>query len=255
MNGSSNWHYAEKGKVIGPISIDEMKTHIETGEIKESTSVWNGEGDWQAASLTELAPLFIKPEPSPSAIPAPPPLRGDDIDNKFVWLLVATPLLGVFMEFIPGLKSVWVFVILFFVLNTVFYILDQRRLKESGHHVPKSKWIKVIPVYLWQRAIFLRQKNWYFWSWIGTFVLSIVLITELHSDNLEDSACPVVTQIMHESYGNNAASCKVVKIDKKMTDGFYKATAILDNGNEVGITIEELKDDQIEVRIVNTPNE
>lgn len=248
-NLKDNWYYAEKGKVIGAISLDEVKKLISEGKIKEDTSVWNGEGEWRAAKTTDLGAQFIELAATQTkSSTSPPPLSGHDIDDKYVWLLVTVPVLGLLAWLLTGRSSVWVFVIILFVLYTVFFKLDEIKLKDSGHEVPKSKFIKVIPVYLWQRAIFLKQKNYYFWGWTASLVLSLFLITALYSNDLEGTACPLVTQILHEQLGSNSATCKVVKLGDKVSDGFYRATAILDNGNDLPITIED-KGSEIYVRI------
>ncbi len=66
---------------------------------------------------------------------------------------------------------------------------------------------------------------------------------------IEESAVPIVTQIIHDELGEDGAECKAVEIVKEVTDGFYKAKATLANGNEIDITIERKGDDQIIVQI------
>ena len=66
-------------------------------------------------------------------------------------------------------------------------------------------------------------------------------------DIIKKSACPLVTQIIHEQL-EISTTCKVVKITQNLGNGLYKAEATLDNGNDIKITIER-KDDNIEVTI------
>jgi len=66
--------------------------------------------------------------------------------------------------------------------------------------------------------------------------------------DIEASAVPIVTQIIREELGEDGVECKAVKIVEEVTDGFYKARAILANGNELDITIEK-EGDQIFVSI------
>lgn len=250
-NLKDNWYYAEKGKVIGAISLEDVKKLISEGKIKEETSVWSGEGDWRPAKSASIGYLLLKPEPvtDPNQPPSPPPLSGKDINNKYVWGLVAVPVIGVLVDMITGSKSIWIFIAVLVILNIAFFLLDDSQLKKSGHRIPTSKWLNFLPVYLWRRTAFLKQKHHYFWGWIASLVLSVLFMFFAYNIDLEGTACPVVTQIMHESYGNNSASCKVVVIDREVSDGFYKATATLDNGNDIGITIEERSGNQIYVQI------
>lgn len=54
---------------------------------------------------------------------------------------------------------------------------------------------------------------------------------------LEESAVPVVNDILKEQLGDQAAQCVKVEISEKVTDKLYKANAILTNGNSIEITI------------------
>ncbi len=70
-----------------------------------------------------------------------------------------------------------------------------------------------------------------------------------NTSSIEQSACPLVTQIIHEQL-KGSADCKVVKITEDVGNNFYKAKAILDNGNDLKITIER-KGKNIYVKIPN----
>jgi len=235
---ATNWYYAEKGKQVGPIGLQEVKALVADGKINAETSVWNGEGDWKPARTTELSDLLKRSSTTP------PPLTGADVDNKYVWLVVAVPIIGLIVELMVGRELMWIY----WALNIVLCLLDERKLKSAGHAAPSTAWAILIPVYLWKRAGFLKQKKHYFWGWIAAFILSIFFAMGADQSRIEEAACPVVTQIVQEQLGG-AATCKAVKIDQEVSDGFYKATAILDNGNELKITIEEKEGNQISVQI------
>ncbi len=241
-DNASKWFYAKKGNQVGPISLLEIKSLVDNGTINAETSVWNGEGDWKSAKNTELSDLFIKPSSTP------PPLSGSDVNNLYVWLVVAVPILGIIIQQYTGVVLMWIYL----ALNIVFCILDERKLKSAGHVAPNTVWAFFIPVYLWKRANFLKQKKLYLWCWIIALSLSIVLTYGLnknaYGDALVETACPLVTQIIQEQLGGSAV-CKAVTIDREISDGFYKATAYLDNGNELQITIEEREGNQIYVQI------
>ncbi len=65
---------------------------------------------------------------------------------------------------------------------------------------------------------------------------------------LEESAIPVVSDIIKKQLGSRAAKCLDVEITEKISDKLYKAVATLDNGNNVNIMIED-RGDQIYVSI------
>lgn len=235
----ANWHYAMNGKQEGPVSYQEMKDLIEAGTIGLETKVWSGEGDWKPAQNSLLSDLFIKPETN-----IPPPLTGADVDNKFIWAVVAVPVLGVIVELIAGTELIWLYI----AANIVCLVLDEKKLKAAGQKAPVNWMIFVVPVYLWKRAGLLKQKKYYFWGWIAAFVLSIMIGIGGTQAMLEESACPVVTDIIKtQLFGS--ATCKAVSITDEVSDGFYKAVATLDNGNELRITIEHRDDETIYVQI------
>lgn len=80
-----------------------------------------------------------------------------------------------------------------------------------------------------------------------TFSLVATLSRSSNEYKLEKSACPLVTQIIHEQF-KKSATCKVVKMTQNLGNDFYKAEATLDNGNDIKITVER-KGDNIEVTI------
>lgn len=235
----AKWYYADGGNRTGPVSRGEIEELIRNGKITGSTSVWPGNGDWRPAQDTDLAPLFA------TTSDEPPPLSGQDVDNKFVWWVVAVPVIGVIVELIAGMELVWLYI----AANITCCVLDERKLKVAGHKAPTNWMVFLVPVYLWKRASLLNQKKHYFWGWIAAFVISLFIGVGGHQAMLEESAVPVVSQLLEENLGAGVASCKVVEIDDEVSDGFYKATATLDNGNELRITIEERDDDQINVQI------
>jgi hypothetical protein len=67
---------------------------------------------------------------------------------------------------------------------------------------------------------------------------------------MTEQACQLVTEIVHEQL-NGGSDCVDVKINDEVKDGFYRATATLDNGNDIDITIDNSKDDKNYVRIAN----
>jgi hypothetical protein len=238
----AKWYYADNGKRVGPIPRTEVEELIKAGKIDGSTSVWSGEGDWCPAKDTELAGLFAPAEGEP------PPLAGGEVDNRFVWLAVAVPLVGVIVELATGLGGGEALG-LYLIANIVCCVLDERRLKAAGHEAPSSSWAILVPAYLWMRASRLKQKRHYFWAWIVAFALSIMVGMGGDLAVIEESAVPIVTELLQDELGSDASACKAVEIVEEVSEGFYKAKATLNNGNELNITIERKGEDQILVQI------
>jgi hypothetical protein len=238
----AKWYYADGGKRVGPIPFSEMEELARTGKIEGSTSVWPGEGEWRPAKETELADLFAPTEGEP------PPLTGSDVDNRFVWLAVAVPLVGAVVELATGLGGEEALG-MYLIANIVCCVLDERRLKAAGHNPPSSSWAVLVPAYLWMRAKCLKQKPLYFWGWIAAFVLSIMVSMGGETSMIEEAAAPMVTEILQGEWGAEASPCVSVRIQDEPSDGFYKAKALLQTGEEIRITIQRQGEDQILVQI------
>lgn len=76
----SNWYYCRNGKQEGPVSLDELKSMIASGDLAETLLVWQiGTPAWiRIGKVPELV----------SSIPMPPPLPApattDTPATKFV---------------------------------------------------------------------------------------------------------------------------------------------------------------------------
>ncbi|NQD72933.1 DUF4339 domain-containing protein [Pseudomonas sp. CM27] len=230
------WYYALNGSRQGPFTLEQMHGFASTSAIQPETKVWQGAGDWVELKETVLASSIPKPV-------GPPPLAATDIDNRFVWALVGVQLVGGVIELISGAAIWWAFVI----LNIGLCIADERRLKAAGHSAPATWWALIVPGYLWKRAVLLGHKKNYFFAWIAAFVVSIALAAAGGDSAIEDAACPLVTDIIHKQLFQRS-SCIAVTIDDEPSSGFYRATALLDNGNEIDITIQK-KGDNIFVQV------
>jgi hypothetical protein len=80
-------------------------------------------------------------------------------------------------------------------------------------------------------------------------VLFGVLIAFKGVDNLiEDSAVPLVSEIIKKELGANAAVCKKVEIEKEISPNLYRAKAILNNGSTIKIVI-EIKGENMQICI------
>lgn len=232
----ASWYYALNGAQQGPFTFEQMKQFVTANIIHPETPVWSGVGDWISLKDTELG----NGAPRTSA---PPPLAANQIDNRFAWGLVWAQLIFGLIEMVAGSTIWWLFI----GVNVGLCVADEKRLKAAGHPAPNSWWCLLVPVYLWKRANLLGQSKNYFFAWVAAFVVAVVLSTAGAQSVIEETACPLVTDIIHKQFFQGS-SCVKVTIDDEPKTGFYRATALLDNGNEINITIEEIGD-QIQVRV------
>jgi hypothetical protein len=69
----------------------------------------------------------------------------------------------------------------FFALNTVICLVDDRRLKRAGHTAPFVGWAFPVPVYLFIRASRTKQRPDYAYVWILCFVGSILVVAAMQA--------------------------------------------------------------------------
>ena len=176
------WFYTQGGQRRGPVTADELRELLATLTIDGETPVWRkGLADWQPLRTTEIgAPLSD----------TLPPIAASHVNNGLVWTLAIAPIayvlvdvailgyqmnhLGEDLSFSTALS--WIIPLL---VNGSLCLLDERQLKRAGH---SSGWMTLFalllaPVYLFMRAIHLRQPPTYGWVWIAPFVVALILRT------------------------------------------------------------------------------
>jgi len=185
-NQISSWYYSLDGKRIGPVTDDCMKRLLVNGTLSNETLVWReGFENWLPIGQTVLKQI----------VKTPPPLSGSAVNNGLVWTLAFFPIWGeILLQFIVkeapkiaqdiapnsfldamdlnGLLNaihsfnLWVILIFWFGLNTVFCAIDEHILKKAGHDTKKlGGWLWLVPVYLFKRAKALKQSLGYFITW------------------------------------------------------------------------------------------
>ena len=155
--------------------------------------------------------------------------------DTFAWAIVAVPIMAAVAGVVIGPGAMLVS----FVFNLGFCIADYQILTSRGFRTPAWAWaVFLIPVYLWRRCTILRQSRHYFAAWVLSFVVSIALIQVFDHNDIENSACPVVTRIVQEKLGGTA-KCIRVKITENVGGGYYKAIATLSDGSDLRVMIED----------------
>jgi hypothetical protein len=171
--------------------------------------------------------------------------KKNKLNNFYAWGIAILPL----ATSIPPAEYFKIVIIVSFIILIALVTADNKTLRDSGYTPPLPVWgIIIVPVYLWKRANVIGSSKLLIVVWIAALGLSLAVDSLNHESSISDTACPLVTKIIKESLGDDSAQCVKVKVTEKLTDSFYKATASLNNGNDINITIEE-KGDMIYVRI------
>lgn len=181
----SGWYYESNGNRLGPISVTEIATKLSEGSLSRSTLVWNegwgNKQDWRPAQDTSLMESIQDS--------GPPPLPADNINKTLAWALVGVPIVGTLIEIIlyqsvEGLSDKWYFTLIaYFLVNSALAIKDAGNIKKSGNQDNIGFWFWLVPIYLYKRARSLRQRLSYFWSWLVSFIVSIVVMGMAESSN------------------------------------------------------------------------
>lgn len=192
----------------------------------------------------------------PAFAGAPTPSTSRSIDNRLAWGIVAVPLVGMVLEAITGSALPWAYL----AANIALCVLDERRLKATGREAPSSWWCLLIPVYLWKRARLLKQSKKIFWCWVAAFALSLMIGGGGQEAAMEQRVATAITEYIQglppqqaaKLFGDDNAAgadsqkaapkCKAVKIDEKVTDSMYNATAYLDTGKTIEISFVKVGD-------------
>jgi len=171
------WFYEESGERKGGIKHDELIKLIQSGNLSYGSVVWKkGLPEWIKLENTELREHLEEV--------SPPPLQGQHINNTVVWVLSFAPIIGYFLEVMMALafnrndrlaeqalnNSHYFYVTLLLNIGLAYY--DEQILSKSGCDTDKFKGMTwFIPVYLYQRAKYLKQNMSYFSVWLGSFIL------------------------------------------------------------------------------------
>lgn len=164
-----------------------------------------------------------------------PLLRAD----LFAWCLaVILPLLWIVLvlNFPQALALV-----IYMVVAMVWVLLDRTNLMKQGIAPPSWLWFPLNFVYLRQRDQ-MQGKPWRLLQvWLLCTVLSFVAIYQFKktsgTENLAQSACAVVTKILHKE-GIDERCIRVTDMHEEVSGRFWQAQALLNTGVKEPVTIE-----------------
>lgn len=178
--GAPRWYYEDNGERRGSLDEAQMIELIHAGRLDRHTPVWKiGSADWQLLDDSELRSHLDSL--------APPPSSSRDIDNRLIWLLACAPLLGHLLEWVLAFAlntsqiqterameaaRYWYATL---ALNLLLGVLDERRLKQTGHDTARLRgWVWLAPAYLYRRARHLGHSLGYFVAWLLSFALLLL---------------------------------------------------------------------------------
>ncbi|NTX83142.1 hypothetical protein G7003_05560 [Citrobacter youngae] len=177
-------------------------------------------------------------------------------NNLYFYLYMAIPLLLPVIYFFT--MNDMAALIVFYVTAIICVIFDQKEMVKAGNEsepqfVGSALGILVFPpLYVYGRAKTADVKMSKRWAWFFAYIaiaLSCSAITVVLDDSeaLKTSACEITTSIFKDK--GSEVKCLVVEDVKKVADKNYRAKAVLSNGIDMPITIEERNDDYIYVTL------
>lgn len=147
--------------------------------------------------------------------------------------------------------------VVFCVVALICIFLDLRELKKTDESyrgfVRSALGIVVFPpIYVYGRTKAVGMKKSQRWAWLFAYLaigLGAAFISTTIDDNkaLKTSACEITISIFKDKESD--AQCLAVEDVKKVSDKHYRAKAILSNGIDMPITIEERDNNYIYVSL------
>jgi GYF domain 2 len=169
------WFYELNGSRVGPATRTKISELLAQGTLTNTTLVWKSAfgPEWRQIDATDLLQIDTT---------TPPPLPQSHINEVYARGLVLIPLIGAGFEgFLRNVFSHVPDIAIFgfyFIANTILSVTDSKQISESGRNPNNLRlgfWFWLIPVYLYQRAKILGQKQIYVFCWIVALVAGAFL--------------------------------------------------------------------------------
>lgn len=182
-------------------------------------------------------------------------------NNLYFYIYMALPLLFPATYFFTMNDKAALAV--FYATAIVCMIFDQKEMVKAGNEsepqfVGSTLGILVFPpLYVYGRAKAAGVKVSKRWAWFFAYIAIALGCTSIsvvldNSEALKTGACEVTTSIFKDK--GSEVKCLVVEDVKKVSDKNYRAKAVLSNGVDMPITIEEQGDDYIYVTLAPLSN-
>ncbi len=177
-------------------------------------------------------------------------------NNLYFYLYMAIPVLFPAIYFFT-MNDVAALIV-FYVAAIICVIFDQKEIVKAGNEsepqfVGSALGILIFPpLYVYGRAKTADLKMSTRWAWFFAYIAvalscSAITVALDDSETLKTSACEITTSIFKDK--GSEVKCLVVEDVKKVADKNYRAKAVLSNGIDMPITIEERNDDYIYVTL------
>lgn len=254
MYGTSPFYElsSDGGKTIFRKTGDEILNGIKRGEIKQYSLLREEGGEWIAIEnsifgkefevLLPPPPLFFRSDPT-----------NEQISDVPVWFMISLSICAIFLATVIFKDSPLAFGIHFvsWVAFCVIAFIDGKALKELGFKPPHFLWAGLLlPVYLYLRSKELkkRQRPLIIWGILVAIFMFLSIFATPNAAALEQTAASLVSELLAENFPGSSAVCTQVRINRKISDRLYTATAYLDNGKTVDFSF-MVEDNHMQVKI------
>jgi len=194
--GAEPWYYSVGSERKGPVSEQVIRQMLDRKELNpDATQVWRkGMSEWKLLRNSELGCYM-------SAADLPPPVASSQISNVYVWLLAASPFVGLFIQAMveyQNLRTVGAYIALgggnahlwkfpgslFSAAIAGLAFLDTRLLQKAGYKEQMTLGVRALavflaPIYMFKRARILNQKPTYGIAWIASFILGFFFLASV----------------------------------------------------------------------------
>lgn len=206
------YFYEINQQTQGPVNTEALIELIESGKLTYGNSIWcEGFPDWIKVEHSEFKEYISEPPPLTRQTVTPPALKSATnnqvhsasnefnpnlISNVWVWLLAVSPFIVMLIasalifsqcdgdEWCVGMRlrlgnDFFVSTIALLVLNIAFSLFDENNLKKAGVNTKEMSHLGawLVPVYLYQRATYLKHNIAYFIVWLICFVLFLLVLS------------------------------------------------------------------------------
>ncbi|WP_110661618.1 hypothetical protein [Salinicola socius] len=172
-----HWYYQGRRKINGPFNKEAMIVAIMDQDVDSDTQVWNT--SWtenaptQALRETELGG-YLTDEAREKYTPTP-------VSDRLAWVLALFPLAFLFIDSVliynynPIAFSNG-YMLAVPLVYSLIALVDALSIRDSGRSRAPLYWFWMIPVYLAVRANKLRRGGIYFWLWLLSTVLYLIVV-------------------------------------------------------------------------------
>ena len=182
-NTVDEWFFAKKGTRSGPHSIEQMRELASSDVVSLDTPCWHRSfgTEWKTFSESGLASA-VAPDTGP------PPLPMTHVSKGWAYTITLVPLVGAIIETVVATNggdqgSASFTTLIYFLAQSLLIVADAKALDRAGHRTvgsvgrrPSTWWLLFVPVHLWKRGTYLKQRRRVpFWLYMASIVLGVLV--------------------------------------------------------------------------------